>query len=73
MKNNISESAIRLKAMIEKAIEDSHEKISVIQLVDKAERKKVKDTDTGELLIGSLKELRVLLKMYRNGSLIAKH
>jgi fructose-1,6-bisphosphatase-3 len=58
---------------IEKAIEDSHEIISVIQLVDKAERKKVKDTDPGKQLIKMLKELRVLLKMYRNGSLIGKH
>jgi fructose-1,6-bisphosphatase-3 len=58
---------------IEKAIEDSHEIISVIQLVDKAERKKVKDTDPGKELIKMLKELRILLKMYRNGSLIGKY
>jgi fructose-1,6-bisphosphatase-3 len=58
---------------IEEAIEDSHEIISVIQLVDKAERKKVKDTETGELLIKNLKELRILLKMYRSGNFTSKH
>ena len=56
---------------LEKAIEDSHEIISVIQLVDKAKRKKVKDTDTGIKLIKNLKELRVLLKLYREGHLIS--
>ncbi len=58
---------------IEEAIEDSHESISVIQLVDKAKRKKVKDTDTGKELIKSLTELRVLLKMYRTGMIIPKN
>ena len=57
---------------IEKAIEGSHEVISVIQLVDRAERKKVRDTETGESILKSLKELRVLLRMYRSGSLIGK-
>jgi fructose-1,6-bisphosphatase-3 len=57
---------------IEDAIEDSHEIISVIQLVDKAERKKVKDTDPGKNIIEKLEELKILLKMYRNGSLISK-
>ena len=56
---------------LEKAIEDSHEIISVIQLVDKAKRKKVKNTDTGIKLIKNLKELRVLLKLYREGHLIS--
>ncbi|HAS80098.1 MAG TPA: DNA integrity scanning protein DisA [Fusobacteriaceae bacterium] len=58
---------------IEEAIEDSHEIISVIQLVDKAERKKVKDTETGELLIKNLKDLRILLKMYRSGHFTSKN
>ena len=55
---------------IEEAVKDGHEIISVIEVMEKANRKKVRDTDPGKGLIKKLKELKILLNMYKKGKLI---
>ena len=54
---------------IENAIEEETDLHSEIQIVEKVERKRIKDTDKGKELKMQIEDLEKLLEAYKNGSI----
>ena len=53
----------------ESAIINETDLHSEIQIVEKVERKRIKDTDKGKELINQIKDLERLLEAYKDGSI----
>ena len=53
----------------ENAIKDETDLHSEIQIVEKVERKRIKDTDKGKELMFQIKDLEKLLAAYKNGTI----
>lgn len=56
---------------VEQAIRNEEDIISVTRIVEKAERKYIRDTDEGKRILDEIKDLRDLIKAYEKGIIIS--